>query len=348
MDRAKRRRAGLTMIEVLILIGIMICLGTMLFPAIQAARETARRTTCQKNLRVIATACWRYHEASNALIASSGVTREKNGKILAVDGWSWAALLLPYMENTAAAGGRDWKRLYDSLDIAHGTPLKEPAGARGTPHADALATRLPMLLCPSSGCEPYSDVDGRRAAISNYRPLGATHIESLSVASAMPSAPKYCPSNESRAYHPDGACCPGINLRLDSIRKGTSNTLAFTESVEPRFSRWAVGADAAVVGLPPNVEFELDDRYYLPKGHAQALKKSPEADATYWSYHTYLDWDYERCPYQSIEAATSGRFGPSSNHPGVTHHLFLDGSCCPLSNDIDVGIYMHLIQRRTF
>jgi len=346
MNARGHRNRGLTLVEVLLLIGIIVCVCIMLMPALLAARERARRPICQENMKRLGLAYHNYAQAFNGqLVASSGVTRDRHGKITAVDGWSWLALTLPYMEDWKQSDGIvvSPKDLYDKLDIAHGRPLTEPEGAKGTPHADVLATSIPYLLCPSSGAAPYTDFNGKKAAITSYHPLGATHIESLSVASANPLTPKYEPGPR----HPDGNCFPGTNLRLAQIRNGTSYTLMFVESVEPRYAKWTVGADAALVAFPRCVEFEeYGPRHYAPKGYSKALKKGPEADSTYWTYHTYFDWDCSRSPYDAADGTSGVRYGPSSNHPGMVNHVFMDGSVRSLSKDIDITLYMFLVGGR--
>jgi type II secretory pathway pseudopilin PulG len=348
----KRKRCrGLTMIEVLLLIGIFSCVIIMLLPAILAARESARKATCLDNMKQLGLACRGYDTAYKRLVASSGVTRDADGKIVAVDGWSWLVLVSPYLESGKGTGGVSVgpKDLYDRLDIANGRPLIEPDGAKGTPHADVLATAFPGLLCPSSGCSPYTEFGGTKAAITNYKPLGATHIESLSVASANPLTPKFdsVPRGDTGPGNPDGNCFPGTNLSDGVMRNGLSNTLWLVESLEQRHARWTVGADAAVVALPRDVEFEeYQSGIYGLKGYGKALKGSPEADSTYWAYHTYIDWDYSQSPYDAADGSQGERYGPSSNHPGVAHHLFMDGSSRSLRRDIDLALYMFLIRGR--
>jgi hypothetical protein len=350
------RRRGLTMIEVLLLIGIVVCVFIMLFPALQAAREKARRPVCLDNMKRLGLAYHAYAQASHGYLApASGVTRDDKGKITAVDGWSWQVLLLPYLDNKNESGDVAIvsKDLYNKLDVAHGRPLTEPEGAKGTPHADVLATQLPGLLCPSFGGSPYTDFGGKKAGITNYKPLGATHIESLSVASPNPLTPKYKPGPwpnteavRSNPPHPDGYCFPGASVTFAAVAKsGTANTLLLVESLEQRHARWTVGVDAAVVGFPRNVEFEhCKDGGYVPKGHQSAMDKQPEADSTYWAYHTYLDWNYSRNPYDAADGTSGKRYGPSSNHPGLVDHLLMDASARGIAEDIDITIYMAAIR----
>jgi type II secretory pathway pseudopilin PulG len=357
MKRSRHRSRGLTLVETLLLIGIFACVLIMLFPALQAAREKARSQTCRGNMQSFGSAFQNYATAFRGqIVASSGVTRNEKGKITAVDGWSWQVLLLPYLDSKDTSGGAlpIAKGLYDKLDIAHGRPLAEPDGARGTPHADVLATSFSGLLCPSFGGSPYTDLDGKKAAITNYKPLGATHIESLSVASPNPLTPKYNPYSSTSANmsgsgppHPDGVCFPGATLQFSNITGGLAYTLLFVESVEQRYARWTVGADAAVVAFPRYVEFECSGNWgYVPQGYRDAVNKRPEADSTYWTYHSYLDWDYAKCPYDAADGTSGERYGPSSHHPGVTQHLFADSSVHMFSNDVDIALYMYLIRGR--
>jgi hypothetical protein len=369
MKDLRHRNRGLPLIEVLLLIGILGSLFLMLVPAIQEARESARRTTCMDNMKKWGLAYLHYAQAHRSTLApSSGVTRDKKGKILAVDGWSWQVLVLPYLEPVPLSNGEtlDPKEMYGKLDIANGRPLVEPKEATGTPHADLLATSIPSMLCPSYGGSPYTDFDGGKAAITNYKPLGATHIESLSVASANPIVPKFHPetyeaTNGRNFYHPDGGCFPGSNFTFGSFRNGLSNTVFLTESIEPRFARWTVGSDAAIVALPRCVEFESSQvehdnfgkskpipYFFVPKGYGKAIAKSLEAEDTYWSYHTYLDWDYHECPYDAGDGTSGERYGPSANHPSVVVHCFLDGSSRSLNKSIDITLYMTLIRGRGY
>jgi type II secretory pathway pseudopilin PulG len=373
---------GLTLVEVLMLIGIFLSVGVMLFPWIQYSREKARQATCVRHMQKLANAYLGYESANKRFAPSSQVTRNADGKITAVDGWSWMVQVLPFMCDNEHWGVPDpipslhdaWNQkpvdepvdrgqdrpdtaaraFFTALDVKDGRPLMEPAGVKAASHADALATRFPWLSCPSYDGSPYADPWTKKAVITNYRPLGASHIESLSAASPQPLAPKYDPPDgyarkSRKPYHPDGACFPGSDITLnDAGQKGTAWTVWLTESLEPRFSRWTVGAEAAVVGLPHSVEFEADEKNQnlcVPKGYRKALEKDPKARDMYWTYHTYLDCDYDKNPYDGEDGTHGGKYGPSSNHPGFVHHAFLDGSARDVSTHIDVRTYLYLIDR---
>lgn len=152
------RRSGFTIVELLVVISIIGLLVALLLPAVQAARETARRMSCSNNLRQIGLATQNYHAAMNQFPAGyqSFPTRDGSAPTAvrmdpltwdAGPGWGWAAALLPFAEATAIAD-----------NIRGGQPIWAAA------NRDAIATTVPMFLCPSvtGGDEPFmvKNVDG--------------------------------------------------------------------------------------------------------------------------------------------------------------------------------------------
>jgi prepilin-type N-terminal cleavage/methylation domain-containing protein len=315
----KQFQRGFSLMELLVIIAILGIVIAMLLPAVQAARESARRAACMNNLAKLGRAFFNHEAAKRQFPMASTVTRDAAGKITAVDGWSFTVMLLPYLEQAT---------LFESLDIKNGRPLVERPGAKDTPHATVLALSLPEFRCPSFGGEPFADPLTKKEALTNYKAMGATHVESLTVASPKPLKPKYKPEGQ----HPDGGCFPGTALKLTDIKDGASNTILLVETVEPRFARWTVGAEATLVGLPPSVEYEQvkGKSYFAPKG--------PDA-------RTYLNWDYDQHPYDGADGTKGGKYGPSSNHRGTVNHVFFDGHIEALNRSVDASLYMFHITR---
>src|SRR5881396_3595982 len=91
---ARGCRRGFTLVELLVVIAIIGVLVALLLPAVQAAREAARRMTCQNNLKQIGLAMHTHHDALGKLPMGQ-LTRIG---LAPSPGWSWSIMLLPYME----------------------------------------------------------------------------------------------------------------------------------------------------------------------------------------------------------------------------------------------------------
>ncbi len=137
--RIRHRVRGFTLVELLVVIAIIGILVALLLPAIQAAREAARRTQCSNNLKQIGLAMQNYHDTFNTLPNSyfnwGGEPR-----------WAWSAVILPFMEESA---------LYDQL---------EPNRLQGSQVRNAdpalLETAIDGYLCPS-------DINRSKGPITN-------------------------------------------------------------------------------------------------------------------------------------------------------------------------------------
>ena len=97
-DLSKLRRRGFTLIELLVVIAIIAILIALLLPAVQQAREAARRTQCKNNLKQLGLALHNYHDTHGSF--PPGYMRGWNGIGEAGNGFSWGALILPYVDQS--------------------------------------------------------------------------------------------------------------------------------------------------------------------------------------------------------------------------------------------------------
>ena len=342
-----RRRRGFTLVELLVVIAIIGILIALLLPAIQAAREAARRANCLNNLKQIGLGFQNMDSAlkrfpSSCKVKMAGGVPTPQG--VAGSGWSWCVDLLPYME---------LKPLWDTLEIRQ----SYPQDATQLTHVQAMATVVNELICPSFTGNSYVDPSTEAEAITNYKCLGASIQESLNVAlNPGVAVPNYS------ADHPDGGVFPGSRHGTAGFQKdGTAHTLIVVESIEPYYARWLVGLETCVVGLPSTVQIQdgVNVTYANPAGYENNINGFWE-NSTVTNNFTYLEWDYDTTPYvgpgpnaapapkmpaSPTHNVTGGKYGPSSDHSGVTNHLMADRSVQSLSNDIDAAAYMFLITR---
>src|SRR5262245_55097799 len=92
---ARSTRPGFTLIELLVVIGIIILLIALLLPAVQQAREAARRVQCRNNLRQVALALHNYHDRSGTFPPSNVA----GGQALDTGWWSWITRILPELDH---------------------------------------------------------------------------------------------------------------------------------------------------------------------------------------------------------------------------------------------------------
>jgi prepilin-type N-terminal cleavage/methylation domain-containing protein/prepilin-type processing-associated H-X9-DG protein len=143
-----KRRSGFTLIELLVVIAIIGVLIALLLPAVQSAREAARRAQCTNNLKQLGLAMHNYLSAVGSFPLGNSVAYSNPGIQADWGTWSASAMLLPYLEQTTIynACNFDW------------TCWQDMGGAI---NATAFNTRVATFLCPS-------DSMAGRTNINNY------------------------------------------------------------------------------------------------------------------------------------------------------------------------------------
>lgn len=153
----RRRTVGFTLIELLVVIAIIAVLIALLLPAVQQAREAARRTQCKNNLKQFGLALHSYHETLSRIPAG----------LIHLNEWGWNTMLLPYFDQAplynllASTAGKSYPAGTPAIGFsAHMESFTPP---------NALSSTLTMCRCPSdsgpalvnltdfygSGTEPY-------------------------------------------------------------------------------------------------------------------------------------------------------------------------------------------------
>ena len=142
----KCKRSAFTLVELLVVIAIIGILVALLLPAIQAARESARRTQCTSNIKNVALALHSYHDAFKEFPAAAWVRRGELDSLLTDARLfrNWAIDILPYLEEQS---------LRDEFTISTTAPvttlrLESTAGVPNR-NREARGTELAVMLCPS-------------------------------------------------------------------------------------------------------------------------------------------------------------------------------------------------------
>jgi len=172
MFHRKRYRKGFTLIELLVVIAIIAILISLLLPAVQQAREAARRTQCKNNLKQIALALHNYHDVHLCFPAASyidfeclvpgGPTDPQSNPCIQTQ-WAWSTMILPFVDQV---------NLYDRWDVNVNTLTDIFAN-----DLPSLKIALPVFLCPSDNSptplntdRPFNLISATEQAIakSNY------------------------------------------------------------------------------------------------------------------------------------------------------------------------------------
>jgi prepilin-type N-terminal cleavage/methylation domain-containing protein/prepilin-type processing-associated H-X9-DG protein len=130
---------GFTLVELLVVIAIIAVLIGMLLPAVQTAREAARRSQCTNSMRQSGLAIHQFQSARNYLPSSSRPPSGPNGRV------SWVTRTLPYWEDTALAAAYD----FDAAGANWSSTTVRAGSGRTIPNAVLVMTRIPHLDCPS-------------------------------------------------------------------------------------------------------------------------------------------------------------------------------------------------------
>jgi prepilin-type N-terminal cleavage/methylation domain-containing protein len=164
----RRAAKGFTLVELLVVIAIIGLLIALLLPAVQAAREAARRTQCLNNLKQIGVALHNYHAANNRFpTQTTGSAPE--GSRCGGGFYSWMVPLLPMLEQPALHQSIDRNvGMMDQCDLAGSGHYAKLTISAVHPNAKAAATLVSVFLCPSDSFEPAATLGSAHPAPGDY------------------------------------------------------------------------------------------------------------------------------------------------------------------------------------
>lgn len=326
---------------VIAIIGVLIAL---LLPAVQAAREAARRAQCTNNLKQVGIALHNYHSALNAFPV--GFLYPRNNQVYpGVPAlhyrWSVLAQLTPYLEQT---------NVYNALNM--NWPIAAgPSSVLGTPpwtpfpsNLTVMSAKVSFFLCPSDSAQPPSPLaGGLTSGPGNYQ---------FCTGDGSPGSAN--PGDAGVTVQANGAFVLGPAQSIASINDGSSNTVAASEQlIGP-----AAGGASTQSGVNPMPQ---DVR------RVAAIGSTPPSDAgcespSGWRLDKGFGWwdgDYRTTLYNHYLTPNSKSYdcwqsspphnpawkAARSNHPGGVNVLFCDGHVQFAKDSVSIATWRGLSTR---
>ncbi|MBC8352508.1 MAG: DUF1559 domain-containing protein [Planctomycetes bacterium] len=319
----KSQRSGFTLVELLVVIAIIGILVSLLLPAVQAAREAARRMQCQNNVKQLGLAIQNYHNVFRQLPAS-GIVQPSNTHYQPRTGqqFSWIVLLLNQIEQGT---------LHDQFDFSRSIFLQT---------AEPQEQFVPTLSCPSDSAKNRVFVhptltNGKRFAKGNYAAyVSPYHVE---LQNRFP-----------------GVLVGNKRHRLASILDGTSNTIVVSEVLtravdDDQRGAWALpwtGSSQIALDMHDTVNpVQFGGAGYSPVSLGGA--QTPNSQVS-WGDRLYSCSDpvgalISKMPC-SVGAYTNFlSASPRSRHPGGVNSVFADGHVALVPNNVDAIALAYIV-----
>lgn len=335
IDFRSTNRQALTLVELLVVIGIVGLLVAVLIPAIQHGRESARRLACENKLKQFSLAVLQYEQAIGNYPASW--RKPLNANLLAgpVDGWSTHVLVLPFLEETEILKKLNLNANFDE----NFTPLVESSGSL----SPMSAVRIPSFLCPTEPRDEPRLEDGQ----PKHYPINYTV-----------NLGEWFVFDPATGEGGTGSFYPDSKLKNKDILDGLSHTLMLAEvrAWQPYFRN---AAKPGELPIPTSSEtLCADGGDFKPEsGHTEWIDgrghqagfttvftpntkvACVQGDATY-----DIDWTNQqegKSPTVRTYAAVTSR----SAHVGLVNVARMDGSVQAITNDIEQTLWRALSTR---
>lgn len=326
----RRTQQGFTLIELLVVIAIIAILIALLLPAVQQAREAARRTQCKNNMKQIGLALHNYLDVNSGFppsfvsdITTAGVDLSDGGE------WSAHARLLPYLEQANIYNAAD-------LSLAYNSSI----------NAAIPTMRVASYICPS-------DSNDRVRVSSTGTP------EHYPLSYGFNGGTWRVWINGTRQPG-DGAFAPNTAFKPRDFTDGMSNTLGFSEvKAFTPYNRDGNAGTATIPNLPAQVTslIAAGGSNKADSGHTEwvdgrvhqtgfTVTLPPNANVIVPGGTREDEGDYTSCREDiACTGPTYAAVTSRSWHVGMVNSLLMDGSVRSIGENIDLGTWRNLGQR---
>lgn len=321
---AHATRHAMTLIELLVVIAIIGMLVGLLLPAVQSAREAARRVMCVNRMRQVGIAMHNHHAALDKLPPAAVAKEYSEAPATPWSFYRWSALakLSPYLENDAATS---------TLDLEQ--PLYTASFAITSSNISGAAAMVPTFLCPSDGYRVLNDSFGPTnfAVCTGSGAGGGTPIKS------------------------DGTFFVNSEVHLADITDGTSNTVAMSESIlgeagsrqrDPQTSyRFTFATPLSEFGCRIAPAWNFSD----PRGFAWV---SGEYRTSLYNHHFTPNSPQHDCISNQLGGPPETIFTPfgwraaRSRHLGGVNVMMADGATRFVTEQVDAKLWREVATRR--
>jgi prepilin-type N-terminal cleavage/methylation domain-containing protein/prepilin-type processing-associated H-X9-DG protein len=340
------RRRGFTLIELLVVIAIIAVLIALLLPAVQMAREAARRSQCKNNLKQIGLALHNYHDVYNVFpngnmnwrwYATPGTTYGPAGSTLNGN-FAPQTSLLPFME---------YASLFNAFNFAT-NPWPGTGSGGNIFNVTAISYRVETFLCPSDVTQPVAWIGVTAGVIGQNNYPGNNYRWNMGRAGIQISR-------------------EGLFSRSDRVKgvrdcnDGTTFTAAFSERVmgssfygtlTDKNSWYGFAVDPGVPALPTDITGRLkifhDNCQVFPGPYNNRYPNSGGfwaiAAGRYTAYNHTMSPNQKSC-FNSLRVAggsTRGATTATSFHPGGVNVLMVDGTVRYVSDSVDLDVWWAL------
>jgi prepilin-type N-terminal cleavage/methylation domain-containing protein len=304
-----KHRQAFTLVELLVVIAIIGILVALLLPAVQAAREAARRAQCVNNLRQIGIAVQNFHDTYkrqpqyHAAILPTPTSVYETSAGYKWAGPIWSILILPFIEEQA---------LYDSFDKK--VTLVDPK------NADAIKHIVSSYVCPSNETAANPILQDRADGVGANPKTGLGLYYAVSMGPTQPDMCTFCPTTPGNTPSPTNYCCQGAGYGTNPIDNSTgmfgrSNGIRKFKQIVDGLSHTFLAGET----MPEQCIYQAT---YAPNF---ALA------GTHIPLNTFKSCLASGCHYYGC--------GFKSAHPGGAHFVMVDASTHFIQETIDYEAY---------